>query len=33
MPDVQSFRSMFGLPANNATVVLNGPNPGLVSRR
>lgn len=31
LSDVQTFRSTFGLPANNATVVLNGPNPGLVS--
>jgi pseudomonalisin len=29
--DVTSFRSMMGLPANNPTVVLNGPDPGIIS--
>jgi pseudomonalisin len=29
--DVPKFRSTFGLPANSPTVVLNGPNPGVVS--
>ena len=29
--DVSAFRSAFGLPPNNPTVVLNGPNPGIVS--
>jgi hypothetical protein len=29
--DVSNFRSTFGLPANTPTVVLNGPNPGIVS--
>jgi pro-kumamolisin-like protein/all-beta uncharacterized protein/BACON domain-containing protein len=29
--DVTNFRSTFGLPANAPTVVLNGPNPGIVS--
>jgi Pro-kumamolisin, activation domain/Bacterial Ig-like domain (group 3) len=27
--DVTNFRSMFGLPANNPTVILNGPDPGI----
>ena len=31
LSDVQTFRSTFGLPVNNATVVLNGKDPGLVS--
>jgi len=31
MSDVTTFRTMFGLPANNPTVVLNGPDPGIVS--
>ncbi len=31
MADVTNFRSTFGLPANNPTVVLNGPNPGIIS--
>ena len=31
LSDVQAFRSQFGLPANNPTVVLNGPDPGIVS--
>ena len=31
MPDVTKFRSMFGLSAVNPTVVLNGPNPGIIS--
>ncbi len=29
--DVQSFRGMMGLPANNPVVVLNGANPGVVA--
>ena len=29
--DVSNFRSTFGLPANTPTIVLNGPNPGIVS--
>ena len=29
--DVQSFRSYFGLPANNPTIVVNGTDPGIVS--
>jgi pseudomonalisin len=32
LSDVQAFRSMFGLPAKQPTVVLNGPDPGIVSR-
>jgi len=32
MSDVQTFRSKMGLPANNPTVVLNGPDPGIVSQ-
>ena len=28
--DVQTFRSLLGLPANNPTIVLNGPNPGIL---
>jgi pseudomonalisin len=31
LSDVQAFRSYFGLPANNPTVVVNGPDPGIVS--
>ena len=31
LADVTAFRGTFGLPANNPTVVLNGPNPGIVS--
>ena len=31
LADVQSFRSAFGLPANNPTVILNGANPGVIS--
>ncbi len=31
LSDVQSFRSDFGLPANNPNVVLNGPDPGVIS--
>jgi pseudomonalisin len=31
LADVQTFRSMFGLPANNPTVIINGANPGIVS--
>lgn len=27
--DVTNFRSMFGLPANNPTIILNGPDPGI----
>jgi subtilase family serine protease len=29
--DVRDFRSVFGLPANDPMIVLNGPDPGLVS--
>ncbi|HML18928.1 MAG TPA: protease pro-enzyme activation domain-containing protein, partial [Bryobacteraceae bacterium] len=29
--DVQTFRSTFGLAANNPVVVVNGPNPGIIS--
>jgi subtilase family serine protease len=29
--DVPNFRNTFGLPANTTTIVLNGPNPGIVS--
>lgn len=29
LTDISSFRSQFGLPANNPEVVLNGPDPGL----
>jgi pseudomonalisin len=29
--DVQTFRSMSGLPSNNPTVLVNGPNPGIFS--
>jgi len=28
--DVQTFRSMFGLPSNNPAVLVNGPNPGVL---
>jgi hypothetical protein len=28
--DVADFRSMFGLPANNPQIILNGPDPGIV---
>lgn len=31
LSDAQTFRSTFGLPTNNPLVVLNGPNPGIVS--
>lgn len=29
--DVEAFRLLMGLPANSATVILNGPDPGIVS--
>src|SRR5262249_41283916 len=29
--DVRDFRSIFGLPANDPQIILNGPDPGLVS--
>jgi subtilase family serine protease len=29
--DVRDFRNMFGLPANDPQIILNGPDPGLVS--
>ena len=29
--DVRDFRTMFGLPANDPTIVLNGPDPGIIS--
>lgn len=32
LSDVTSFRSMFGLPVNNPQIILNGPNPGIVSQ-
>ena len=28
--DVQDYRSMFGLPANDPTIILNGPDPGII---
>ena len=31
LSDVQTFRSSFGLPANNPTIVVNGTDPGIVS--
>jgi subtilase family serine protease len=31
LQDVRDFRTMFGLPANDPVVILNGPDPGLVS--
>ena len=31
LSDVQAFRSRFGLPVNNPAVVVNGPDPGVVS--
>jgi hypothetical protein len=31
LQDVRDFRSMFGLPVNDPTILLNGPDPGLVS--
>src|SRR5215472_17717101 len=31
LSDVQSFRSAFALPANNPNVILNGPDPGIIS--
>ncbi len=31
LTDVQSFRSMFGLPANNPQIIVNGANPGIFS--
>lgn len=31
MSDVQTFRQQFGLPPNNPTIVLNGPDPGITS--
>jgi subtilase family serine protease len=31
LQDVRDFRSIFGLPAKDPTIVLNGPDPGLVS--
>ena len=30
MKDIESFRSLFGLPANDPVVVLDGPDPGIV---
>lgn len=29
--DIRDFRNMFGLPANDPTIILNGPDPGLVN--
>ena len=31
LADVQGFRSMFGLPANNPQIIVNGANPGIFS--
>jgi hypothetical protein len=31
MKDVTAYRTLFGLPANNPTVILNGPDPGIQS--
>jgi hypothetical protein len=31
LADVQAFRSMFGLPANNPQIIVNGANPGVLS--
>jgi pseudomonalisin len=31
LSDVSTFRSRFGLPVNNPTIVLNGPDPGILS--
>jgi len=31
LQDIRDFRSIFGLPANDPQVILNGPDPGLVS--
>ncbi len=31
LSDVQGFRGQFGLPPNNPTVVLNGPDPGVIA--
>jgi subtilase family serine protease len=28
--DIENFRSLFGLPANDPTIILNGPDPGVV---
>ena len=28
--DVQQYRSIFGLPANDPTIILNGPDPGII---
>jgi subtilase family serine protease len=30
LTDIEAFRSLFGLPANDPTVILNGPDPGVV---
>ena len=30
LSDVEAFRSLFGLPANDPTIILNGPDPGVV---
>jgi subtilase family serine protease len=32
LPDVETFRSGFGLPFNDPTIVLNGPDPGILSQ-
>ena len=32
MADVQTFRTEFGLPVNNPTVIVNGSNPGIVNQ-
>ena len=33
LQDVADFRSMFGLPANDPNIILNGPDPGITRRR
>jgi pro-kumamolisin-like protein/Big-like domain-containing protein len=30
LSDIEAFRSLFGLPANDPTIILNGPDPGVV---
>ena len=30
LSDIEAFRSLFGLPANDPTIILNGPDPGIV---
>jgi hypothetical protein len=31
LQDVQDYRTMFGLPANDPTIILNGPDPGVIA--